>query len=212
MALPIAHAAAGYLVHRAERRFPGGGRSSIGGNRRSFEGWRRAALFMLVGNLPDMDFLVGFLVGFPGMLHRGVSHTVLAAVLFGVAAGGFASWRWGERFGAAVIAFAAAYFSHLVLDFFTIDTRPPAGAQFLWPISSGYFISPVTIFTEISIDGRTRAGFLSTVLAWPTVVVLVREIVIGAVAVGTWRVVESWRIRSDPQPMLALDRREGDLA
>ena len=212
MALPIAHAAAGYLVHRTERRSPGGGRPSVGGNRRSIGGWRRAALFMLVGNLPDMDFLAGFMIGFPGMLHRGVSHTVLAAVLFGVAAGGFASWRRGERFGAVAMAFGAAYFSHLAIDFFTIDTRPPAGAQFLWPFSSAYFISPVTIFMEISIDGRTRAGFLSTVLAWPTVVVLVREIVIAAVAVGTWHVVESWRIRSDPQPMLALDRREGDLA
>ena len=176
MALPIAHAAAGYLVHRAERRLPGGARPAIGG-------WQRALAFAVIGNLPDLDFLGGFLVGRPGLLHRGSSHTVLAALIFGVAAGAFAQWRWRERFGPAALAFGAAYLSHLVLDYVTIDTRPPAGAQFLWPFSSAYFIAPVTIFTEIYIDGRTRVGFLRTVLAWPTVVVLAREIVIATVVV-----------------------------
>lgn len=205
MALPIAHAAAGYLVHRAERRFPSGGRPSI-------EGWRRTAVFMLIGNLPDMDFVVGFVIGRPGLLHRGVSHTVLAAVLFGVAAGAFMRWRWREGFGSAALVFGAAYLSHLVIDYFTIDTRPPAGAPFLWPCSSAYFLSPVTIFGEIYIDGRTRAGFLSTVLAWPTVVVLAREIVIAVMVVGAWLLVESWRSGSDPEPLLGLDRGEEDLA
>jgi inner membrane protein len=205
MALPIAHAAAGYLVHRAERRFPGGDRPSI-------EGWRRVAVLMLIGNLPDMDFVVGFVIGRPGLLHRGVSHTVLAGVLFGVAAGAFMRWRWRERFASAALVFGAAYLSHLVIDYFTIDSRPPAGAQFLWPFSSEYFLSPVTIFGEIYIDGRTRAGFLSTVLAWPTVVVLAREIVIAVVAVGAWLSVESWRSRHDPEGLLVLDRGEEDLA
>jgi membrane-bound metal-dependent hydrolase YbcI (DUF457 family) len=212
MGLPIAHAAAGYLVHRAARRSVEGGRPSIGGNRRATAGWRRAAVFMFLGNLPDMDFLVGFVIGFPGMLHRGFSHTVLAAVTFGVAAGAFVRWRWGERFGPAACAFGAVYLSHLVLDYFTIDTRPPAGGQFLWPFSSEYFIAPVTFFGEIYIDGRTRAAFLSTVLAWPTVVVLAREIVIAVVAVGTWHVMEGWRGRPGPEPLLALDRGEEDLA
>ena len=205
MALPIAHAAAGYLVHRAARRTSFGARSSAGA-------WRRAAVFMFIGNLPDLDFLVGFALGFPGMLHRGASHTVLAAVCFGLAAGAFARWRWHERFGPAALAFGAAYGSHLLIDYLTIDSRPPAGGQFLRPFSAAYFSGPVTIFTEIYIDGRTRAGFLRTVFAWPSVVVLAREIVIAGVVIGAWEAVEWVRARLPPGHALALDDGEEDLA
>lgn len=196
MALPIAHAAAGYLVHRAARRAPSGARSSAGA-------WRRAAVFMFIGNLPDLDFLVGFALGYPGMLHRGVSHTVLAAVAFGLAAGVCASLRGRDRFVPVALAFGAAYGSHLLLDWLTIDSRPPTGGRFLWPFSDAYFIAPVTFFTEIHIDGRTRESFLRTVLAWPSVVVLARELVLVTVVLGAWRVVEAVRFRAEPSAELA---------
>lgn len=204
MALPIAHAAAGYLVHRATRRVPDEGRSS--------ESWRRAALFMFVGNLPDLDFLIGFVVGRPGMLHRGVSHTLLAAVVFGLAAGAAARWSRRDRFAPVALALGIAYLSHLVLDYFTIDSRPPAGGQFLWPLSAAYFIAPLPILGEIYIDGRTRAAFLQTVLAWPTVVVLAREIALVVVGVGGWQLVDRMRSHAAAPPGLVLDDRGEDLA
>ncbi|MCC6767254.1 MAG: metal-dependent hydrolase [Deltaproteobacteria bacterium] len=183
MALPIAHAAAGYLVHRAARRVPSRDRSSAGA-------WRRAVSFMVIGNLPDCDFLIGFVVGRPGLVHRGVSHTILAAVIFGALAGIVARSLRGKRFLPTALAFAVAYGSHLLLDWLTIDSRPPEGAQFLWPFSDAYYIAPVAIFREIHIDGLTRAGFLGSLLGWPTVLVLAREaaLVVGAVAV--WCAVE----------------------
>jgi membrane-bound metal-dependent hydrolase YbcI (DUF457 family) len=201
VALPIAHAAAGYLVHRAGRRSSG-----------EAGGWRRALVFMVIGSLPDMDFLVGFVVGFPGMAHRGISHTVVAAVAFGLLAGAVARWRRHEPFGPTAVLFGSAYLSHLALDFFTVDTRPPAGLQLLWPFSSGYLVSPVTIFAEIYIDGRTRAAFLRTVLAWPTVVVLMRELVIAAVAIGAWHAVEWWRGRAASERLMTFDGGGEDLA
>jgi inner membrane protein len=204
MALPIAHAAAGYLVQRAERRFSDGDRHP------SRDGWRRVVLFMLIGNLPDFDFFIGFAAGFPGMCHRGFSHTVLAAVLFGIVAGAFARWRWQERFAPAAIAFGAAYASHLLLDWLTIDSREPFGAQFLWPFSSAYFSAPVTIFHEILIEGRTRASFMRTVFDWPTIGVLAREVVLALGATGAWHLLEAWRAR--PAGDLALDGGEEDLA
>ncbi len=188
MALPIAHATAGYLVHRA-------GRGVLSEDRSSLAGWRRAVVFIVLGNLPDLDFLVGFVTGRPGAFHRGVSHTVLAAAVFAVASGAVARWGCKQRFGPTALLFGAAYLSHLLLDYLTIDTRPPIGAQFLWPFSSAYFMSPVTIFTEIHIDGSTRAGFLRTVLAWPSVVVLARELVVSSIALGAWFVVEAAQSR-----------------
>jgi len=187
MALPIAHAAAGYLVRRAARRV-------LPADRSLAEAWRRAAVFMVVGNLPDLDFLVGFVLGRPGMLHRGLSHTIFAAAVFGLAAGALA-WRRREPFGWAALAYGAAYGSHLLLDWLTIDTRPPLGGQFLWPLSDAYLISPITIFTEMYLDGQTRAGFLATVLAWPTLLALLREAVMVGALVGVWHLVETVRER-----------------
>jgi membrane-bound metal-dependent hydrolase YbcI (DUF457 family) len=196
MALPIAHAAAGYLVHRAARRHSGPSRSSTGA-------WGRAAVFMIIGNLPDFDFLIGFALGRPGLVHRGFSHTLLAAALFGVAAGAFTSWRGRERFTPAALAFGAAYASHILLDWMTGDTRPPLGGQFLWPFSDAYSMAPVTIFREMYLDGRTRAGFLDTLFAWPLVVVLLRELSMAVVAVGAWHLVEALRARPAAAPTLA---------
>jgi hypothetical protein len=203
LALPIAHATAGYLVHRA-------GRGVLPEDRSSLAGWRRAVVFVIVGKLPDMDFLVGFVIGRPGAFHRGISHTLLAAVVFAVAAGAVARWRDQQRFRPTALLFGAAYLSHLLLDYLTIDTQPPLGAQFLWPFSSAYCMSPVTIFTEMHIDGATRAGFVGTVVAWPSVVVLARELVLSSIALGTWFVAEAMQSR------LAAGRRplieEEDLA
>ena len=202
MALPIAHAAAGYLVHRAARRVPSRGRTSAGA-------WRRAALFMVVGNLPDCDFVIGFVLGQPGLVHRGVSHTLAAAVVFGVIAGALARWR-REPFRPAAFAFGAAYASHLLVDWLTVDSRPPIGGQFLWPFSSAYYIAPMTIFHEIHIDGLSRAGFVHTVLAWPTIVVLARESLLVLVAVAVWYAVEAGWTRLAALPAFE-DGRE-DLA
>ncbi len=88
--------------------------------------------------------------------------------------------------------FAAVYASHLLVDALTIDARGPAGAQFFWPLSDGYYISPVTVFHEIIIDGDSRAGFLRTVLAWRTVVVLVREMVIATAMVAGVHLLWPW--------------------
>lgn len=184
MALPIAHATAGWVLHRLD------------GRRTVFRGWPRALTYMAIGNLPDADFLLGFVAGEPGHFHRGVTHTVLAAVVFGATVGGFLAWRIRDRWWSAAAMFATVYGSHLALDWLTIDQRGPAGAQFLWPFSDAYYIAPVTFFTEIIIDGRTRLGFLGTVLDWPTLGVLARESLIALAVVGVVLLIEAVRTRS----------------
>jgi len=216
MALPIAHAAAGYLVHRATRG-DGPTRGDTSARRRfsgssPFSDWRRAALFMLIGNLPDFDFIVGFVAGYPGLFHRGISHTVVAAIAFGVAVGAWCQWQGRARFVPTALAFGTGYLSHLVLDAVTIDHRPPFGGQFFWPFSSEYFLSPVTIFSEILIDGRTRADFIRTTVNWQTVGVLLREAGIVAVTVGAWMLGETWLARAAGRQAFRADRGEEDLA
>jgi len=181
MALPIAHATAGYLAHRLDP------------SREQRESWRRAVAFLLIGNLPDVDFLFGFVTGEPGAFHRGVTHTVLAMLVFAVAAGTVAWWRRLDAWWPAAALCGAAYASHLLVDAFTIDQRGPAGARFFWPFSDAYYISPVTIFGEILIDGGSRAGFVRSILQWPTVWVLLREVAIASVALGALRLFEAAR-------------------
>lgn len=203
MALPIAHAAAGYLVHRATHRGPSRGEPA--------KVWWRVALFMLIGNLPDFDFLIGFVCGRPGLVHRGVSHTILAAIVFGAVAGWIARrWR-AEPFLPTAVAFGAAYASHLLIDWLSMDTRPPLGGQFLWPLSAAYYVSPVPIFAEIRIDGITRTGFLETVLAWPTLVALVRESVVVLGVAATWSAVARLGARLGAAPALRLEEYQEDL-
>jgi membrane-bound metal-dependent hydrolase YbcI (DUF457 family) len=203
MALPIAHAAAGYLVHRLDRR------------RTAFAGWSRALAFMVIANLPDADFLVGFVLGKPGAFHRGLSHTLLAALVFGAALGALSRWRLRDRWLSASVVFACVYGSHLLLDALTVDERGPAGAQFFWPFSGAYYIAPLTVFTEIIIDGSSRLGFLASVLAWPTVVVLAREAALVLLAIGAFNLIESaaGTTADDAIPVgLAADAGEEDPA
>jgi membrane-bound metal-dependent hydrolase YbcI (DUF457 family) len=200
MALPIAHATAGYLLHRLDRR----------GSR--FGGWPRALTYMAIGNLPDADFLLGFVTGHPGHYHRGFSHTVLAAVVFGATAGALLAWRIRDRWLSAAAMLATVYGSHLLLDALTIDERGPAGAQFFWPFSDAYYVFPFTVFTEIIIDGTSRLGFLGTVFAWPTLVVLVREIALATIAIGTVVLVENLIARLRANGVAVADARGEDLA
>ena len=43
---------------------------------------------------------------------------------------------------------AAAYGSHLLLDWLGADRYPPLGLQVLWPISKGWYISGVDLFRQ----------------------------------------------------------------
>src|SRR5437899_1290544 len=74
-----------------------------------------------------------------------------------------------------------------------MEQRGPAGARFFRTHSVEYYISPVTIFGEILIDGGSRGGFVRSILQWPTVWVLLREVAIASVALGALRLFEAAR-------------------
>lgn len=172
MALPIVHAAAGYLIQRHDRTLR--------------RGLWPCAVAILVANLPDFDFLVGFAVGEPGLYHRGFSHTVLAALLFGAMAGILYRRLTGASWLRGAVVFACIYGSHLLVDALTVDARAPHGAQFLWPLSDAYLVSPVTIFGEILVDGSARTPFLRSIFNAQALAVLARETVISAAGVAAW--------------------------
>jgi membrane-bound metal-dependent hydrolase YbcI (DUF457 family) len=108
----------------------------------------RRALWTLagIGAAADLDLLVG--------AHRGISHSLGAAVLAGLTAWTVTrSPRWGA-------AAAAAWGSHVLLDWLGVDSWPPFGIPVLWPFTGAYYRSPLAIFPSVSRQYWLGARFL----------------------------------------------------
>src|SRR5262245_42639425 len=117
MALCFAHSAGGYLLYEAVRP---AGRHRLG----------LLAASVLLAGAPDIDFVPGLVIGQPAAVHRGPTHTLVAAVAVGATVG-LGAWllRRGYRPLFVGLWAAAAYGSHLLIDCITVDAVPPYGIQ-----------------------------------------------------------------------------------
>jgi membrane-bound metal-dependent hydrolase YbcI (DUF457 family) len=145
-------------------------------------GWRGALVLAAVAVAPDLDLLAGD--------HRGISHSVGAAVAAGAAAwcltrfaspvfrvptalrptGPRDSARWG-------LAVALAWTSHVALDWLSNDTRAPIGVMALWPFTQEYYKAPFEVFPPISRRYRVPQFWLHNAKA-----VLIELVILGPVA------------------------------
>ena len=127
MPTPVGHALAGIAA------------GSLSTNSRPLTGhWRDLLMFVLIGQLPDLDFIPGIIMGKPDMFHHGPSHSILAAVLAGLL-----FYVWGLRRSQAARWGLMAFWvvlSHVVLDAINVDTSYPHGVPLLWPFSSDYYL------------------------------------------------------------------------
>lgn len=181
MPTPIGHSLAGLAVHLA-----GGARSP------------RHAVYALglvvAANLPDIDFLPGYLTGSPRAFHWGPTHSITAAVLVALAAGLIAR-RLGRRFAPAFVLVGIAYGSHLLLDMsighiFT----PSSGLQVFWPFSPGRHLLPWPVFLTAP-PGRAP---LDTLFSSAAIPLILRELlVLGPVVACAW--VWRWLRRERPR-------------
>jgi inner membrane protein len=160
MPSPVGHALAGVAVAWASDLAPG---------RRA---WRttdpKASLFARAGGTltlacgalaaaPDLDLF------FP-IRHRAVTHSLGAVIVIFIVAAAVTGWvRPGpepERPAPPILRIglmcAAAYGSHLFLDWLSVDTSFPYGLQALWPFSDGWYISGLDLF-----PGTERREILS---------------------------------------------------
>ena len=125
--------------------------------------WRMLILVLLLANLPDADYIPGILVGRPNAFHHGWTHSVLFAILVGAGLWLLVYTKEKRGFWPVGVLFLSAVFSHLVLDYFTLDTSPPFGEQLLWPASGRYFLSPVAVFRDV-VKGGTNQQFFQNAL------------------------------------------------
>jgi inner membrane protein len=176
MATPIGHCLAGYAV----RDFTSGRQGS-----------RLPTLLLAVAmaNAPDLDFLPGLFVGMPALYHQGITHSLgfgfVASVL-----GALAFRLCGQTFGVTFRICLLAYVSHLALDFFGPDGRPPFGQPILWPLSDEYFRGPVSVFPGVRHAASTSAStreWVGTILSASNLgAIAVEIVVIGPVAYYAW--------------------------
>lgn len=89
---------------------------------------------------PDLDLIAGS--------HRTYTHSIGAVAIVAAACGVVLRVRAGTAAGTALLA--AAYGSHLPLDWLSKDTRDPRGVTALWPFSDTYYHSPWAVFGETS--------------------------------------------------------------
>lgn len=155
--------------------------------------WRSILVAVVLGNLADIDFLPGILLGNPNQFHHGISHSLGAALVVGLI---FAVYYWlrSHRFFAPFFFATILYASHIVLDSFSVDTRPPFGVPMFWPLSAEYTISPILIFSDVHRHSST-ANFLQSLFVTHNARTVLQEIVILGALAGVISVVKNVRGR-----------------
>jgi membrane-bound metal-dependent hydrolase YbcI (DUF457 family) len=117
---------------------------------------------IILGSIaPDWDFLPGLLSGNPSRFHQGIFHSL--GMAFGLALAGGAVIKGLQKefsfFKISSFLFILV-FSHLVLDFFTEDLKPPYGFPFLWPFYSAPLGFPWPVIPHVIRDFH-QEGFVS---------------------------------------------------
>jgi inner membrane protein len=199
MPLPIAHSAAGLAGYVAFKK-------------RNPDSPRKQELFLLglclfLANLPDLDFIPGFLCGEPGRFHHGPSHSLVVGLVVALIFYRFVGYRLKgiskkRIFGCCLVSLL----SHPVLDYFSADTSKPFGVPLFWPFDTEYYMSPFPLFRDVQRNQDTIGTFFSTIIntnnAWG---ILVESLFAGTILFALF----AFKGRSKPVLSQSLQCREG---
>jgi membrane-bound metal-dependent hydrolase YbcI (DUF457 family) len=176
MPSPIGHALAGVAVAWAADLVPGDRAwRAVPGNKSRYQraGGGLTLLCAGLGAAPDLDLLVSG-------THRTATHSLFAMLAVGLCTAVVAASTRRPVLRVALMC-AAAYGSHLLLDWLGADYYPPRGIQLLWPISQEWYISGLDVFRQTArlrifthgpMMTNLRAVLQEIAILGPTVVVL----------------------------------------
>lgn len=91
----------------------------------------------MLGMSADLDFVVG--------AHRSATHSIGATVVAGMAMAATVSTA---RLRVGVFG-AAAYGSHVLLDWLGTDPGQPSGVMVFWPFSDEFYVSDPSLFLRV---------------------------------------------------------------
>jgi membrane-bound metal-dependent hydrolase YbcI (DUF457 family) len=123
--------------------------------------WVLYGLVAAASLAPDLDFIPGLFLGDPNRFHQTVSHSLSMAFALALVFGAILRLRYtGSSWLKWSGLLLALIGSHLLLDFFTEDYRPPIGFPLFWPFSETPRTSPLPIFPA-SVREFSRPDFWS---------------------------------------------------
>ena len=134
-------------------------------------------LVFLFANLPDIDYLFGLTAGRPNKYHHQWTHSLFFAVLTGILVVLFlriSRRRWDLKPG---FIYGGVTLTHVLVDMVSADSSVPYGVQLLWPFSSEYYISPLTVLADLH-KGMNNDGFIQSLICEHNLYTVLRELVI----------------------------------
>jgi len=146
------------------------------------------ALYSLIfANLPDVDYLFGFIVGRPNAFHRDWTHSLVFALGIAVL------FMWIRFLKSSTVEIRSSLLvfglisSHLVVDYFALDMSDPVGIPLFWPFSSEHYIAPIILFRDVH-KGVTNAAFFRVLFSSHNLITLLSELMIFGpfVAISYW--------------------------
>lgn len=137
MPSPLAHTTMGYVIYRIFR--PHLPQSA---SRRFGPVPHLLLVTMGLSMLPDLDSVVGILIGDFGRFHNNLTHSLIVGLGISLFVGGLTSLKWRSRSWRWFLITLLCYDLHVIMDFFTVGR----GVMALWPLTSERFLSPVAIF------------------------------------------------------------------
>lgn len=155
--------------------------------------WFLFFFIVAVANLPDVDFLPGYLVGNPIAFHWGPTHSLMAVVLVGGLTGllaGAIGGAYVTMIGLAITAYA----SHIFMDMMLGGSQSQVGLQVFWPFSRGQFMLPWTVFRMAPAEIQTRP--LAVLFSSAMMPVIVRELLVMVPVVTVSWMLARWRVIS----------------
>ena len=153
MCTPIGHTLFGYSVFLASPLW------------NQWKAWRIFLFVLIVANMPDLDIVIGYIVGKPNLYHQHFSHSLFFVMCVSILLGWGSKWflkGFGLKMG---LLTAGILLSHLMLDFLGRDTSYPYGIQVFWPFSKEFFISPVRIVRSVSKSSASQT-FIQSLFCW----------------------------------------------
>lgn len=151
--------------------------------------WRWGIVCMLAAALADIDFLPALFgdLSLANSVHRYLTHTLLFAVVVGLAAFGILKVLGRPRpiRGSAVLF--SCLVGHIFLDLLGKDFRPPIGVPFLWPFVKRSFSLPVQLFPNLLKDTYAEIVSLHNIRVMAFEALLLGGFFAIVVAVKKWR-------------------------
>jgi len=180
MPTPIGHSLAGYAIYLAfQRERP--------------HKLREVILCIFLANIPDLDYLPGFLIGYPNYFHHGISHSIGFAVFCGLMGMSYSKWLMKEDIIKGFLFFSGNYFSHIFLDFFCADDSIPYGEKLLWPFSNNYYISPITLFAGVHKSNLSSDFIISLFNLYNLYAIFIELMILLPIVICIWYWVDNCR-------------------